>query len=110
LRGSGDRLLHLGRTTIQTSYNHCQVECYAAQCSDALAAQVRRPIWKRGLLCLVRSPRKPSYLLQVRFADGEVQWGEWVTAAALDEMLAARGGDFVPDGLQVWEAVMQMTR
>ena len=46
----------------------------------------------------------------MRFADGEVQWGEWVTAAALDEMLAARGGDFVPDGLQVWEAVMQMTR
>ena len=71
---------YLGRITVHTSYNHCIVECYAAICSQSTSQQVK-------------------------FNDGEVQWGEWMTGDELDRFLAVKECEFVPDGLQVWNAL-----
>lgn len=77
-------LSYIGRTVVQTSYNHCIVECYAAICSDKLAS----------MIC---------------FPDGEVQWGEWKTLEELNAMLLDESKVFVPDGLQVWDALPLIT-
>ena len=36
-------LTYIGRTVVQTSYNHCIVECYAAICSEQLASKICFP-------------------------------------------------------------------
>ena len=74
---------YLGRITVHTSYNHCIVECYAAICSQSTSQQVK-------------------------FNDGEVQWGEWMTGGELDRFLADKECEFVPDGLQVWNALADL--
>lgn len=67
----------LGHCRIQTSYNFCQVDCYSVVCSEAQEKSVV-------------------------FADGEIQWGEFVTRKYLEEVLLPEK-EFVPDGLQVWD-------
>ena len=78
-----DAINYLGRITVHTSYNHCIVECYAAICSQLTSRQVK-------------------------FNDGEVQWGEWMTGDELDRFLVDKECEFVPDGLQVWNALADL--
>ena len=42
---------------------------------------------------------------EIRHVDGEVEWGEYVDDAGLARMMADE--DFVPDGLQVWDALQE---
>lgn len=37
----------------------------------------------------------------IAFADGEIAWGDWMSAEDLQHLLSQRASDFVPDGLQV---------
>lgn len=74
----------LGRTTIQTSYNHCIVDTFAAVCSEEQA---------KGLT----------------FKDGECESGSFVHPSVLATMLEGSGRDkFVPDGLQIWDTLSDM--
>ena len=68
---------YLGNCRVQTDYNFCQVDCYSVVCSEAQ---------EKGVF----------------FADGEIEWGEFVTMEYLDEVLLPEK-EFVPDGLQVWD-------
>ena len=83
----GSPITFLGRTTVETSYNHCIVDAYAVVCSKDKAAAIT-------------------------LKDSEYESGDFVTSAALYDMLQQRGGreNFVPDGLQVWDALSDMTR
>ena len=74
---------YLGNTVIQTSYNHCYVDCYMVRCPTEVASNLR-------------------------FNDGEVEWGQWMTSDELQRLLDSDKGNFVPDGLQVWEAIPTM--
>ena len=74
---------YLGRTTIETNYNHCIVDCYKAICND-------------------------KFSNSIFFPDGEIQWGEWVTLDSLYSLLEDENKEFVPDGLQVWNALPLM--
>jgi hypothetical protein len=76
---------YLSKTTIETSYNHCIVDCYAVTCTEKIGSSIA-------------------------FKDGEVQWGEWMTNEELNLMLLEREGEFVPDGLQVWKHLLDLTR
>ena len=73
----------LGRTRIFTSYNHCLVDVYGVVCSEKKAKNIS-------------------------FADGEVEWGRWVTSKELQDLLSNERACFVPDGLQVWDAIPNM--
>ena len=77
---SDNRISYLGRTTIETSYNHCIVDCYAAICND-------------------------KYASMISFPDGEIEWGEWMNMNSLNLLLEDKNKIFVPDGLQVWNAL-----
>ena len=79
----GNSISYLGLTTIETSYNHCIVDCYAAICTTQFAESIT-------------------------FQDGEIEWGEWATLDALNSMLRDREKEFVPDGMQVWDAIPSM--
>ena len=79
----GDGVLHIGQTVVETPYNHCLVDCYAVLCS-------------------------PSAEAGVRFNDGEVQRGRWMSLQDLKVFLEEERGVFVPDGLQVWTALPDM--
>lgn len=81
----GNSISYLGSTTIETSYNHCIVDCYAAICTKQFAESIT-------------------------FQDGEIEWGEWSTLDALNSMLQDREKEFVPDGMQVWNALPGMIR
>ena len=76
---------YLGPTAIKTSYNHCYVDCYMVRCPEEVARSLR-------------------------FNDGEVEWGQWMTADELQRLLGSDRANFVPDGLQVWEAIPAMIR
>ena len=77
---SDNRISYLGRTIIETTYNHCIVDCYAAVCDD-------------------------KYANMITFPDGEIEWGEWMTMESLNLLLKDKNKIFVPDGLQVWNAL-----
>jgi hypothetical protein len=79
----GNSISYLGLTTIETSYNHCIVDCYAAICTAQFAESIT-------------------------FQDGEIEWGEWATLDTLNNMLRDREKEFVPDGMQVWDALPSM--
>jgi NUDIX domain len=81
----GNSISYLGMTTIETSYNHCIVDCYAAICTAQFAESIT-------------------------FQDGEIEWGEWVTLDTLNSMLRDREKEFVPDGMQVWDALPSMIK
>jgi hypothetical protein len=74
---SSSSIRYLSQTIIETSFNHCIVDCYAVTCTEKMVKLII-------------------------FRDGEVQWGEWTTNEELNTMLLEREGAFVPDGLQVW--------
>ena len=77
---SGMRLLFIGTTTIETSYNHCLVDCFI-------------------LIYSLEAEKS------VRFADGEVTWGKWMNfKGEFVDFLQKNVNDFVPDGMQVWNA------
>ena len=82
---NGNSIHYLGLTTVCTSYNHCIVDCYSAVCSAEFASTIT-------------------------FPDGEIDWGEWVTLAALNTMLETKENEFVPDGLQVWRALPHLSK
>lgn len=71
---------YLGTMRCQTSYNFCQVACYSINCSSAEQQNIK-------------------------FADGEIQWGAFVSMVDLQERMLAKESplEFVPDGLQVWK-------
>jgi len=77
-------LRFIGQTIIATELNHCLVHVYFLQLSEAQSSQIS-------------------------FADGEIEWGRWVSFPDLDALLAAAADDddidgperFVPDGMQV---------
>mmetsp|Transcript_15839 Transcript_15839/g.15986 ORF Transcript_15839/g.15986 Transcript_15839/m.15986 type:complete len:169 (+) Transcript_15839:40-546(+) len=80
---------YLGETIVETDYNHCLVDCYVVICS-------------------------PSLSCTLTFSDGEVSQGKWIECTELRYMLE---GDrerqkecvqFVPDGLQVWDAMKKI--
>jgi NUDIX domain len=81
----GNSISYLGMTTIETSYNHCIVDCYAAICTAQFADSIT-------------------------FQDGEIEWGEWATLDTLNSMLRDREKEFVPDGMQVWDALPSMIK
>lgn len=81
----GNSISYLGLTTVETSHNHCIVDCYAAICTTQFAESIT-------------------------FQDGEIEWGEWSTLDALNSMLQDREKEFVPDGMQVWNALPGMMR
>ena len=83
----GSHITFLGRTTVETSYTHCIVDVYAVVCSKERAAAIA-------------------------FKDNESEKGDFVTSVVLYDMLQQQGGreNFVPDGLQVWDALSVMTR
>jgi hypothetical protein len=43
----------------------------------------------------------PSHSSSIHFADGEIQWGEWMEVGELYVLLQQKRDDFVPDGMQV---------
>eukprot|EP00600_Ochromonadales_sp_CCMP1393_P001386 CAMPEP_0174977034 /NCGR_PEP_ID=MMETSP0004_2-20121128/13373_1 /TAXON_ID=420556 /ORGANISM="Ochromonas sp., Strain CCMP1393" /LENGTH=294 /DNA_ID=CAMNT_0016228149 /DNA_START=216 /DNA_END=1096 /DNA_ORIENTATION=+ len=68
----GTSIRYIGRTTVRTSYNHCIVDCFCVTLSN------------------YRQQR-------IHFQDGEIQWGQWMTVAELEERLQNGGrDDFVP--------------
>lgn len=77
-RHVGSALRLVGQTIIATKLNHCLVHVYFLQLSDEQSSQIA-------------------------FADGEIEWGRWVTFSDLDALLADEEGveQFVPDGMQV---------
>ena len=77
LSAAGEECSYLGRCRVQTSFNFCEVACFELVCSEAQAAGIR-------------------------FADGEVQWGEWCSLQRLKQEMLPKF-EFVPDGLQVWD-------
>jgi hypothetical protein len=81
----GNSISYLGMTTIETSYNHCIVDCYAAICTAQFADSIT-------------------------FQDGEIEWGEWATLDTLNSMLRDHEKEFVPDGMQVWDALPSMIK
>jgi isopentenyldiphosphate isomerase len=76
---------YIGDMTCMTSYNHVLVHCYVVKCSSQKAKAIR-------------------------FADGEIESGAWMTMADLQAMVAESRDTFVPDGLQVWDALPDMLR
>jgi isopentenyldiphosphate isomerase len=82
--GSDDTSVQfIGSTTVETTCNHCVVDCFVLKCSSTL----------RG---------------SIKFADGEVQWGAWMTPEEFSTFLKEQRLNFVPDGLQVWDAMPKM--
>jgi hypothetical protein len=76
-RHVGSMLRFVGQTIIATELNHCLVHVYFLQLSDEQSSQIT-------------------------FADGEIEWGRWVTFPDLDALLVDEGvKQFVPDGMQV---------
>lgn len=71
------KIFRLGKSTCCTSYNHCIVDCYLIICNDNQANSIH-------------------------FADGEVEWGEWVQLQHLYQLIHTQESQFVPDGMQVW--------
>eukprot|EP01041_Mallomonas_annulata_P008066 gene8066-16548_t len=74
---------YLGKTIIETSYNHCLVDCYAVICSKEMSSSIR-------------------------FSDGEVQCGKWMSLQDLKDFLQNDEKSFVPDGMLVWKAIFDM--
>jgi hypothetical protein len=74
---------YLGQTIIETSYNHCIVDVYTVICNE-------------------------NYRENIVFQDGEICWGEWIKTEVLYDMLLSEEKEFVPDGLQVWNAIPSM--
>ena len=74
---------YVGNTIIATEYNHCIVDCFVIHCPMEVAKELR-------------------------FNDGEVEWGQWMTHEELQRLLDDSRSRFVPDGLQVWEALPTM--
>lgn len=79
----GSSIESIGTTTIETGYNHCIVDCFVVRCSLRQAEGIQ-------------------------FRDGEVQWGEWMELDDFRRFLCELRQAFVPDGLQVWEALAGM--
>lgn len=76
-RNVGSMLRFVGQTIIATELNHCLVHVYFLQLTDEQSNQIT-------------------------FADGEIEWGRWVTFPDLDALLVDEGvKQFVPDGMQV---------
>ena len=71
-------LFYIGDTTVLTSYNHCLVLCYVLLCNE-------------------------KQVNDLRFIDGEIDSGEWMSLEELIHDLTLRRNDYVPDGLQVWD-------
>jgi hypothetical protein len=78
-----NEIQYLGQTTIKTSYNHCIVDVYTVVCNE-------------------------NYSKNIVFQDGEICWGEWIKTPKLYDMLQGEEKEFVPDGLQVWNAIPGM--
>lgn len=77
------KVKYLGQTICATSHNHCIVDCYAVLFSrDHMAA--------------------------IRFADGEIEEGNWHTVKSVFAMVDLQRNQFVPDGLQIWDALPPM--
>ena len=68
----------LGQCRIATSQNQCIVDTYCVKLVDSR---------------------------ELRFADGEVEWGKWVPVAELKSMINEEETSFVPSGLQVWRYI-----
>jgi hypothetical protein len=45
---------------------------------------------------------------EVRFSDGEVQWGRWMANLEFLQLFQSKEDQFVPDGMQVWWALPGM--
>lgn len=73
----------LGQIRVSTSHNHCLVKVYGVVCNEKKARSIS-------------------------FPDGEVEWGRWVSSGELQHMLLNQRTSFVPDGLQVWDAIPNM--
>lgn len=80
-----NEIQYLGQTTIKTSYNHCIVDVYTVICNE-------------------------KYSKNIVFQDGEICWGEWIKTPKLYDMLLGEEKEFVPDGLQVWNAIPGMVK
>lgn len=89
-------ITYLGETTVKTNCNHCIVDCFQVSLSD----------------------RRSS---EIAFRDGEIEWGQWVSFSELQEMIAqssafssgeseTRPFPFVPDGMQVWDALPKLLK
>jgi isopentenyldiphosphate isomerase len=76
-------IIELNSTTILTSYNHCYVKCYILYCNENLANSIH-------------------------FKDGEIEEGYWLDFNSLLHKINNEYSNFVPDGLQVWDAVLKM--
>jgi len=82
----GSSIRYLGETTVQTSYNHCIVDVYIVVCC-------------------------PTKAETIAFKDEECEYGSFVEPRELYAMLESEGrNNFVPDGLQVWDALPTMCR
>lgn len=82
----GTIVQYIGSTLVRTSYNQCLVYCYCVALSDSMARVIH-------------------------FPDGEIEWGRWVSMEDLLGLLQGEGfSDFVPDGMQVWNALPGMLK
>ncbi len=73
----------LGQCRIATSQNQCIVDAYCVRLVDNR---------------------------ELRFADGEVEWGKWVPVKELQGMINEDESAFVPSGLQVWRFIESLTK
>lgn len=83
--GSERKIVSFGQCVVQTNYNHCLVDCYLVFCDD-------------------------SDVASIVFSDGEISEGRWMSLDELGAMVAGEREMFVPDGLQVWDALPSMLR
>ena len=74
---------HIGACTVETSYNHCDVDVYIAECSKEQEQDIR-------------------------FPDGEIETAVWMTLEQLRLFIDQSESELVPDGMQVWRAVPQL--
>jgi isopentenyldiphosphate isomerase len=81
----GPSIVYLGQTTIETDYNNCVVDVFSALCTDEMSKKIH-------------------------FFDGECEWGKFMTPKSLSSLLNDKKEDFVPDGLQVWNALQDLSK
>lgn len=80
-----NEILYVGSTSVLTDYNHCLVSCYVLIASSSL-------------------------LTTLKYADGEIIQGEWLSMKRIYELVGDGNksfgelrNDYVPDGLLVWD-------